>query len=76
MKVKILAFAQARETFGFSEKTVEVEAGQTPRDVMGKVAPGVSLEGLRVALNCEFVDWDKAIGEAGELALLPPVSGG
>lgn len=76
MKVKLMAFAQAREMFDFSEKIVECEVGGTPRELMELVAPGVSLEGLRVAVDCEFVDWDKAIGEAAEIALLPPVSGG
>lgn len=76
MTIKILAFAQARETFGFSEKILDCETGITPREVMGKVNPAVSLEGLRVAVNCEFADWDEPIREAAEMALLPPVSGG
>lgn len=76
MKVKLLAFAQARETFGFSEKMVECESAQTPREVMEMVAPGISLESLRVAVDCGFADWDKPMGEAAEMALLPPVSGG
>ncbi len=76
MKVKLLAFAQARDTFGFSERIVECEATQTPREVMRGIAPGVSLENLRVAVDCGFVDWDKPLGEACEMALLPPVSGG
>jgi len=76
MTVKILAFAQARETFGFPERTVECDPGQTPREVMASVAPGISLESLRVAVDSEYVDWDKPLGEAGEMALLPPVSGG
>ncbi len=76
MKVKLLAFAQARETFGFSEKILECDAAQTPREVMSAIAPGVSLEGLRVAVDCGFADWDKPLGEASEMALLPPVSGG
>ncbi len=76
MKVKILAFAQARETFGFSEKIVKYEIGQTPREVMEKIAPDISLEGLRVAVDCEFSDWNKPMEVAAEMALLPPVSGG
>lgn len=76
MNVKLLAFAQARETFGFSEKIVKCDSAQTPREVMEMVAPGVSLEGLRVAVDSTYADWDKAIGEVNEMALLPPVSGG
>lgn len=76
MKVKLMAFAQARETFGFSEKIVECDALQTPREVMATIAPGVSLESLRVAIDCVFVSWDQPLGEGSEMALLPPVSGG
>ncbi len=76
MTLKLLAFAQARETFGFSEKMIETAADRTPREVMESVAPGISLEGLRVAVDCDFADWDKPMGEAAEMALLPPVSGG
>lgn len=76
MRVKLLAFAQARETFGFSEKIVECVSGQTPRELMEAVAPGVSLENLRVAVDQEFAEWDEPTGEAVEIALLPPVSGG
>lgn len=76
MKLKLLAFAQARETFGFSEKTVDCIAGETAREVMAAIAPGIPLDGLRVAVDSEYVDWDRQLGEAAEMALLPPVSGG
>lgn len=76
MKVKLMAFAQARETFGFSEKIVECDPGQTAREVISGIAPGISLESLRVAVDCAFADWDEPLGEVNEMALLPPVSGG
>ncbi|MEI9960038.1 MAG: MoaD/ThiS family protein [Limisphaerales bacterium] len=31
---------------------------------------------IRVAIDLEYADWDKPIGAARELALVPPVSGG
>jgi molybdopterin synthase sulfur carrier subunit len=31
---------------------------------------------LRVALDQEYCDWDTPVGQAAELALMPPVSGG
>jgi molybdopterin synthase sulfur carrier subunit len=74
--MKLLAFAQARETFGFSEKEIKLMAGETPRELMARIVPGVSLNGLRVAIDQTFVDWDKPVSEAKEMALLPPVSGG
>jgi len=72
----ILAFAQARDTFGFAERVAACAAEDTPRIVLQRVAPGVSLEHLRVALDCEYVTWDTPIGAAAELAIIPPVSGG
>ncbi|MGJ8634584.1 MAG: MoaD/ThiS family protein [Luteolibacter sp.] len=76
MNVTILAFAQARDTFGFSEKVVDCEPGETARELLRRVSPGISIENLRVALDSEFAEWDEAMGEVKELALLPPVSGG
>lgn len=35
--------------------------------------PGKS---VRVAVNQEYADWDKPIGNANEIAVIPPVSGG
>lgn len=76
MNLTILAFAQARDTFGFAERVVACAPEETLRVVVQRVAPGVSLEHLRVALDCEYVTWDTPIGEAAELAIIPPVSGG
>lgn len=76
MKLKILAFAQARDTFGFSERIVDFEEEETPRKIIARVAPEASIKGLRIAVDCEFSDWDEPVGNADEIALIPPVSGG
>ena len=76
MNITLLAFAQARDTFGFSECVVACASEDTPRTLLQRVAPGASLEHLRVALDCEYVTWDTPIGVAAELAIIPPVSGG
>lgn len=76
MNITLLAFAQARDAFGFAERVVACAPEETPRDVLQRVAPDVSLEHLRVALDCEYATWDTPIGEAAELAIIPPVSGG
>ena len=31
---------------------------------------------MRIAVDQEYADWDSPIGEAKEIALIPPVSGG
>jgi molybdopterin synthase sulfur carrier subunit len=76
LEITILTFAQARESFGFSSRTVACTANDTPRTIVLQLAPAASLEHLRVALDHEYVDWDTPIGAARELAIIPPVSGG
>ena len=77
MKVKILTFAQTRTQLGFSEKDFECEPQETPRDIFRRLAPQFDPgKSIRVAVNQEYADWDKPVGHATELALIPPVSGG
>ncbi len=76
MRITILAFAQARDVFGFSERTVDCSAADTPRSIVEKFSVSADLTFLRVALDQEYCDWDTPVGPARELALMPPVSGG
>ncbi len=76
MQVKLLAFAQAGDSLGFRERVVECEAHDSPRAILARIEPRFSTENLRVAVDEEYADWDRAIGEAREIALIPPVSGG
>ena len=72
----ILAFAQAQDQLGFRERVVDCAAGDSPRTILANVAPGFDGAGMRVAVDHEYHDWDAPVGEAVELALIPPVSGG
>lgn len=74
--MKILAFAKSKDDFGFSEKEIEVSPTETPKQVVARIAPALEISGIRVALDCEFADWDSPVGDAKEMAFLPPVSGG
>lgn len=76
MEIVILAFARAREELGFAERAVECAAGETPREIVARIAPGFDVRALRAAVDREYHGWDAPIGEARELALIPPVSGG
>ena len=76
MQVKLLAFAQAGDALGFRERVIECEAGDSPRAILARIEPRFSTENLRVAVDEEYAEWDRAIGEAREIALIPPVSGG
>ncbi len=76
MQVTLLAFAHTREQLGFDERLVDCTRHDTPRTLLARIAPGFAPEGLRVAVDCEYHDWDTPIGVAKEIALIPPVSGG
>ena len=76
MQVKLLAFAQAGDALGFRERVVECDALDSPRTILARIEPSFSTENLRVAVDEEYAEWDRAIGEAREIALIPPVSGG
>jgi molybdopterin synthase catalytic subunit len=80
-KMRVLLFAAARERAGAAELELALAKDARARDVIAAaVAACPALGGLaavlRVAVDQEFVDADHAIGDARELALLPPVSGG
>ncbi len=72
MTIQILAFAQARDIFGFSERTVECDPADTPRTLLPRFQTSGDLTFIRIALDQEYRDWDTAIGTAKELALIPP----
>lgn len=77
MKIKILTFAHTRTQLGFDEKEFECHAGETPREILRRLAPQFDPgKTIRVAVNQEYADWDRPVGNASELALIPPVSGG
>ncbi len=74
--VTVLAFAQARDAFGFSSMEVPCAPDETARMVLERLAPDAVLTHLRVALDHEYVAWDTPMASARELAIIPPVSGG
>jgi len=76
MQIRLLAFAHTREKLGFHETMVECAPEESPRTIVSRLAPALELASLRVAVDCEYQDWDAPIGAASEIALIPPVSGG
>ena len=76
MQVNLLAFAQARDQLGWAERVVECDPEDTPRTVFARVAPELPVEMMRAAVDQEYHPWDAPIGNASEIALIPPVSGG
>ncbi|MEO8350304.1 MAG: MoaD/ThiS family protein [Chthoniobacteraceae bacterium] len=76
MPINVLAFAQAVDALGFREREIEGAATETPREILRRLAPDLETKNLRVALDQEYADWDQPIGNAREMAVIPPVSGG
>jgi molybdopterin synthase sulfur carrier subunit len=76
MQLKVIAFAQARDQLGFDEVTIDCESGETPRVVLHRLQPAFIPGSMRVAVDHQYADWDAPVGNARELALIPPVSGG
>ena len=76
MKIKLLAFAQAADQLGFRERVVDCSGDDSPRGMLTTHAPKLDCSLMRVAVDGEYRDWDAAIGEAREIAIIPPVSGG
>ncbi len=76
MLVRVLAFAQAADIAGFRETSINCAAGESARSVVARIAPDLKIDGWRVAVDCEYHDWDSPIGNAQEIAVIPPVSGG
>lgn len=76
--VTLLAFARARDVFGFAEKTVSFEPGQTADDVLKNLCPDwrTQLADSRLALDLEFIDPSTPLRPGQTLAIIPPVSGG
>ena len=76
MTLRLLAFAQAADAVGFRERDVSYEPGETSRQVLMQVAAHYDPVHARVAIDGEYRGWDEPIGEAAEMAIIPPVSGG
>jgi molybdopterin converting factor small subunit len=77
-KIKILAFATARDVLGFSEKEVECKETESPEALLERIAPKsrAQLKNARVAIDLEYSEWSQPIGKSEVLAVIPPVSGG
>jgi molybdopterin converting factor subunit 1 len=78
--IRVRLFARLRELAGVETQDVKASAGARVASVyaaMRAYHPALPpQEGVRAALNHEFVDWDTAVAEGDEVAFIPPVSGG
>jgi molybdopterin converting factor subunit 1 len=81
MKVRVVAFARARELAGRDVIEVELPAGATVaalRERLAAEAPALAsfIQRCGVAVGGEYAVDGDAVPEGAEVALIPPVSGG
>lgn len=77
MKATLLAWAQAKTLLGFDQVEFEFDPSERMTDVIDRVCgDAAALQFCRVAVNHKIHDWQAPIGQAFEVALIPPVSGG
>lgn len=81
MKIRLLAFATAREALGSDELEIDLPGGSGLADLAERLRRdhprlGPIWERLAIAVDGELADEATALHDGCEVALLPPVSGG
>ena len=81
MRRTVLLFAVARQLADRGEIAVEVEAGATVADLkraLARSCPPLEplLSRVRIAVDASYAEDDDTLPDHGELAVIPPVSGG
>lgn len=78
--VRVRFLARLREQAGAELEDFKAPAASTVADVYDALRathPGLpARDGVRAAVNYEFVAWDATVSEGDEVAFIPPVSGG
>jgi molybdopterin synthase sulfur carrier subunit len=78
-KVTLLYFASLRDAAGTGLETVETSAHDLSMlyaEVSARHGIGWKTDALRIAVNGEFARWSDPLPDGGEVAFIPPVSGG
>lgn len=81
MKIKLLYFAQLKDSAGVVEQTIEANGPVTIRDFMKDFLNRPVFEKVKdlnflYAMNGEFAKPEQLIEDQATLAILPPVAGG
>jgi molybdopterin synthase catalytic subunit/molybdopterin converting factor small subunit len=72
--VRVRLFAGLRERAGWTER--EFDGVARVRDVWPRLEIGDEPAGLLYAVNREYADRERELGDGDEVAVIPPVSGG
>jgi sulfur-carrier protein len=79
VNIEVQYYALLREQAGRSAETVATLA-RTPRELYEELRKrhpfSLAPEMLRVAVNAEFSDWTRPLGEGDAVVFIPPVAGG
>ncbi|WP_368562027.1 MoaD/ThiS family protein [Pseudoxanthomonas sp. UTMC 1351] len=78
-RVTLLYFASLRDAAGTASETIETSAQDLSMlyaEVRLRHSIAWPIEQLRVAVNGEFARWSDPLPDSGEIAFIPPVSGG
>ena len=76
MKLKIIAHAHAKQSLGFDSIDIECAPCDTPRELLFRWKGVSELPLVKIAVDEVFHDWDKPIGKAREMVIMPPFAGG
>ena len=80
MNVRVVLFAKPRELVGRPNVDLSLPAGATAKEAWLQLSDQYQLGPLprsfRCAVNSEYAQWDDALKDGDELAVIPPVSGG
>ena len=79
MTVTVCYYGLLAERRGLAEERVACTA-ETPARLYAELDSehrlGLAITDFRVAVNDEFVSWDRLLEEGDRIAFLPPMSGG
>lgn len=83
MRVHVIPFGVLKDWLGPNSMTIEVRDGVSVGDLLERLRselparmPALSLQGIAVSVNAEYVQAAHVLYDGDEVGLLPPVSGG
>jgi molybdopterin synthase sulfur carrier subunit len=76
MSITVRYFASIRESLGKSEEHIDAREVACVADVWNQVAGSAAPLRILAAVNQEYADLARKVGDGDEVAFFPPVTGG